>query len=413
VRRGLGLAALVLGLLSCHDPPSSPPAEGGGSSRSEGTRAQAARRTTDGGIAVGNLEAQLAANDRVARSHEPSVPERASQVEMLLMHGQYLGRIDDYERATTLADALAHDAPTEGRVFITRARVLLTWHRFDAALADLDHAEALGARGAGSDAVRAGVLQAVGRYDEALALRRHISVTGPDVLALGAEAAVLAERGDLDLASSTFAAAERAYPDVSPFPIAWLRYQEGAMWLRAGDLERARPLLQEAVDRLPAYAPAEGLLAQLDAAAGRRDAAIARLSTVAAASDDPDYAAQLARILGEAGRPEEATTWRERAKARFAELLAAHEEAFADHAADFWLNAGGDAQRGVALARRNAALRSTPRAYELLLQGALATNDAALGCEAADGASRAPYRWPRLQALVTRAYRACGRYPES
>jgi tetratricopeptide (TPR) repeat protein len=221
----------------------------------------------------------------------------------------------------------------------------------------------------------------------------------------------LAERGDLDAASTTFAAAERSYRDVSPFPIAWLRFQEGAMWLREGEIARARPLLQEAVERVPLYAPAAGLLAQLDAVEGRRDAAIARLAPLAEASDDPDYAAQLARILGEAGRPEDAARWRDRAETRFTELSAIHPEAFADHAADFWLNAGGDAGRAVTWARRNAALRPTARAFELLLQAALATGDAGLGCEAADGASAAFHRWPRLQTFVTRAYRSCGRFP--
>ena len=62
----------------------------------------------------------------------------------------------------------------------------------------------------------------------------------------------------------------------------------------------ARDLLQEAVDRLPAYAAAAVQLAQLDALDGRRDAALARLRPIAEQSDDPDYAAQLARILGEA-----------------------------------------------------------------------------------------------------------------
>jgi len=341
------------------------------------------------------------------------VPEAANQAEMLLTRGQYLGRVADYERATAIADALVQEAPTEGRVFILRARVQLTWHRFAEALADLDIAERLGAQGARTDGVRAGVFKAMGRYDEALVLHRRIVATGPDILSLGAEGAVFADRGDLAEAAATFAAAEESYRDVSPFPVAWLRFQEGAMWLRDGDIERARPLLQEAVDRLPAYASASGLLAQLDAAAGRREAAITRLTPLAEASDDPDYAAQLARILGEAGRPEEAATWRARAEARFTELVAVHSEAFADHAADFWLNAGADAQRAVALARENAARRPTARAYELLLQAALAINDATLGCEAADGASRAPYRWPRLQTLVTNAYRACGRYPRT
>jgi hypothetical protein len=51
---------------------------------------------------------------------------------------------------------------------------------------------------------------------------------------------------------------------------------------------------------------------------------------------------QLAHILGNAGQTEEAQTWRGKAEARYDELLARHQEAFADHAAEFWLTIGGD-----------------------------------------------------------------------
>jgi hypothetical protein len=61
---------------------------------------------------------------------------------------------------------------------------------------------------------------------------------------------------------------------------------------------------------------AQGHLAELDAALGETAAAIARLRPLALASDDPDYATQLARILGDAGQTEEAQTWRAKAKAR-------------------------------------------------------------------------------------------------
>ena len=132
------------------------------------------------------------------------------------------------------------------------------------------------------------------------------------------------------------------------------------------DLRRARAWCDAAVRRVPAYVPAQGHLAELDAAQGETAGAIARLRPLALASDDPDYATQLARILGDAGHTEEAQTWRGRAETRYEELLARHPDAFADHAAEFWLTIGGDPDRALRLARQNLALRQTPRARALV-----------------------------------------------
>ena len=43
-----------------------------------------------------------------------------------------------------------------------------------------------------------------------------------------------------------------------------------------------------------------------------------------------------------------------------------HPEAFADHAAEFWLAAGADPDKALRLARMNLDVRKTPRAYDLL-----------------------------------------------
>jgi tetratricopeptide (TPR) repeat protein len=133
-----------------------------------------------------------------------------------------------------------------------------------------------------------------------------------------------------------------------------------------GDLRRARAWCDAAVRRLAAFVPAQGHLAELDAALGETAAAIARLRPLAIASDDPDYATQLARILGDAGHTEEAQTLRDKAHARYDELLARHPDAFADHAAEFWLTIGGDRERALRLARQNLSLRQTPRARALV-----------------------------------------------
>jgi tetratricopeptide (TPR) repeat protein len=145
-----------------------------------------------------------------------------------------------------------------------------------------------------------------------------------------------------------------------------LELQRGKLWMEYGDLRRARGWCDAAVRRLPAYVPAQGHLAELDAALGNTAAAIARLLPLALASDDPDYATQLALILGNAGHTEEARTWRGRAEARYDELLARHPDAFVDHAAEFWLTIGGDPERALRLARQNLSMRQTRRARALV-----------------------------------------------
>jgi len=70
--------------------------------------------------------------------------------------------------------------------------------------------------------------------------------------------------------------------------------------------------------------------------------------------------------LGNAGQTEEAQTWHGKAEARYDELLARHRDAFADHAAEFWLTIGGDPERALWLARQDLSLRQTPRARELV-----------------------------------------------
>ena len=74
-------------------------------------------------------------------------------------------------------------------------------------------------------------------------------------------------------------------------------------------------------------------------------------------SDDPDYAATLAGVLRSAGRPQEAEQWRVTAAARYHELVARHPEAFAHHAADFWLTVGGDRSGGLRLLELDRASR--------------------------------------------------------
>ncbi len=88
-----------------------------------------------------------------------------------------------------------------------------------------------------------------------------------------------------------------------------------------------------------------------------------------------------------------------RAKARFEEVLAKHPEAYADHAARFFLGAGNDVQRALVLAKGAATRAPSEETLELWLLAAGvagATNQACAAIAAADKTS-CPLRGSRAR----------------
>jgi tetratricopeptide (TPR) repeat protein len=332
----------------------------------------AERPLTDGTIALLNLGAQISALEAEVEPGGATVQMRAGLVELITLRGLVAGRIADYDRGAELAERLVRDAPSEPAVWVARARTRAVFHRFDDALADIDRAERLSLDRETATGERAAIFQAVGRYDEALALRKEADARRPSFENAAALLGLHAERGEVEAAERRSAQARSRYRGVSPIPPALLAFQMGLMWMEEGRLQDARRSFEAARRLVPAYAPAGGHLAEVEAQLGEIDPAVARLRALAVSSDDPDYAAQLARILGEAGHDDESRRWRRLAAARYDELIASHPEAFADHAAEFWLAAGADPDKALRLARLNAEVRDTPRARRLLAQAVLA-----------------------------------------
>jgi len=287
--------------------------------------------TTDGAIAVLNLRAQIDGLERQARITGLPNARRADLIDLILLSGHLLGLFADYERANVLAEKFVLDAPAEGMAYVSRARTQATFHRFAERLADLDCAEQLGIDPSSLVSERASALRETGQAERALALLRAAANRRPDVSTLGTLAVLYAEFGELATADATFAQAGAQYRGVSPFPIAMLDFERGRMWLEHGGLNLARLWLSAACTRLPAYAPAQGHLAEVEAELGEYEPALARLLPLATSSDDPDYTTQLARVLEATGETVEAEHWRHVTARRYDALVNRHPAAFADH----------------------------------------------------------------------------------
>jgi tetratricopeptide (TPR) repeat protein len=363
--------------------------------------------TTDGAIAATNLLGQIRELERLLAADPSHVDRQAALAGHLSVRAQFLGlELADHDRVLALADALVSARPKDSRSFLVRAGARAALHRFAEARLDLEEARRLGASSARVDELSGSLALATGQLDEALARARARVTYRADVGSLGQLAVVLCEMGRHEEAGATFLQAQERVLDPSPFPVAWLYFQEGLMAERAGRPARARELYEAAHERLPAYASVTSHLAGVLFVTGEREAAVKLQRSIV--SDDPEYIGQLAGFVAghDAG---EAATLRENARARFEALVATHPEAFADHAARFYLSAGADPRRALELAELNRAARTTGDSLELLIQAALAAKETRPACAVADRARAFPYLTPALLVAMSRAYSACDR----
>ncbi len=407
------LAGLAVAM-SCHKPPPSSGAVSFVGSTGAGPPVAAAaaieKRTTDGRIALANLEGQIGGAERLLDG-----PQRhlglSSLISLMETRAQFTSHLEDYDRAVLYADELVRAAPQDGNAYLARAGVRSSMHLFQLALADLDEAQKLKVPAAKVDPARASILHASGRTKEAIVIQHRLANDDPSISTLGSLGMMLGDIGQREQADALFERAPQEYRDVSPFPVAWVEFQQGQMWERAGQVTKASAAYESAVARLPAYGTAQAHLAGLQAAKGDREGAITRLRQVTSTTTDPEFVGQLAALLDEVGRPAEAAPLKAQASKRFEALLAAHPEAFADHAARFYLGAGADPARALQLAQLNLKNRPTPEAFDLALTAALEAKDATTACAIAERArsSLTPLPTPHLEFLTRKVDEGCAR----
>jgi tetratricopeptide (TPR) repeat protein len=357
-----------------------------------------ARTSTDGELALANLDSMIDARLATVERRPTLLEARRDAVGLLLSRSHYLGAYADFAVAQELSAGALALRPDDPIALAIARDVASSVHRFDDVASNLAAAEALG-----DHAALAKVTLFVSRgerLDEALALAEAEVARAPSYATYVALASALAANERYDEADGAFLDALARYRDVSPFPLAWVAFQRGVMWAEMADRpELARALYEEAVRRVPPYVVANVHLAELEVADGDRELAIARLEALLPRTGDAEPFAVLGELLADSD-PDRSARLVAEGGARYERWLAAHREAFLDHGSEYFVGPGRDPERGLALAEDNLANRRNARAYVVAIEAALAVDDRARLCGIHAAASAAESQSAVLRHLL-------------
>jgi hypothetical protein len=354
---------------------------------------------TDGVIAVNNLESAR----RQSWSRFWQDPRRPGIAEYIVEQeqftAQYVGDLGALERLDALVDQLDRVGVDEMRTALIHAQVASMGHRFAEAREYLAQAEAHGAPQADVNRLKLSIDQACGtNLESVLEARRKMAAESErleDLVPLGG---LLADLREFEEADRVYRQALSEYQDVSPFAVAWVCFQLGALW---GELvpepqsERAARWYQKAIEYLPCYVKARVHLSEIYLHSGNATDAEALL-VPAVTSGDPEVNWRLADVLAAMERPEEAEAQMQAARSGFENLLDKYLLAFADHGAEFYSGSGNNSQRAFELAMVNLANRPTLRAFEQAYEAALAAGESG---RAAKIVAAAEERWGAAHAF--------------
>ena len=327
-------------------------------------------QTTDPQIAVQNLNAQIAGFEKQLRRQPRSIDARVALAGRLLERTLLLGT---YAKDFARLEQLTHEAmeidPSSEKSKLLFAQVSSAFHLFGRAKEVLNEMHDPRRENPEIRGLLHSIAVATGDDLSEVATEQRARVAArPSFVTFVDLAITEAALGNFEEADRLYESALALYRDSSPFPLAIVSFQRGVMWCEmANRCDRAMPFYQEAVKRVPGYVNANVHLAELEAQRGMLDASIARLRLIQNTSD-PEPAGLLSELLIQKGETSQAQPLIEQAREGYLALLSRYEEAFRDHATEFFLSQGNDKDLALRLAKANLENRKDDRAYLLALE---------------------------------------------
>jgi tetratricopeptide (TPR) repeat protein len=242
-----------------------------------------------------------------------------------------------------------------GDLYFLKANVALKLHRLDDADAALD-AVPNSADNAEARLIRADLDFQRGRYGAAETSYRAVAAE-KSWGALARLAHFIGKMGDADGADRLYQEAQDELTAKELRAFAWLEVQRGFLDFCRGRFAEAQSHYRRADAAYPGYWLVGEHIAELSAAEGRFDAAIAMLERLAAAVARPDLDQAIGELYRLAGRSAGAAPWLGKAFAAYRQSAERGEVHYWHHLADYYAEVEGNGTAAVVWARRDVQLR--------------------------------------------------------
>lgn len=285
---------------------------------------------------------------RVAASPGEWLPLEALAI-ALHARGQLTGSHDDLAAALAVVDQARALAPDGSGPVLARAIVSLTMHRNAAATAEIERMSAFAVppdvvEQAEVNAIRGDVALYAGRYGEALRYYQTADQIARSPGTLMRLSDWHRHRGEFDRARALLEEGLVKRADITPWMRASYLLQIGAIDLQTGRWGDARNRFEQADTAFPGWWLVKAHLGQMAAAEGDYAAAEQLYREAQQGAERPSVMDALAALYRAMGRTEEAAALSARSGVIWADRVATHPEAYADHAFEAALGAGDTAR---------------------------------------------------------------------
>jgi pentatricopeptide repeat protein len=271
-------------------------------------------------------------------------------------------------RAETALEKSLELTPRNAGALRHLAYVLYVRHDFTAAAAYATQAIALDPHDGDAYGVLGDAYLETGRYDEAETAYRSMMAEGGDLYSFGRLAGLKSLRGDARGAIADLHRAldvARVAPSYPAESVAWTTWQLGAEYFAIGEIDAAQASYLAALKTHPNYYRALGGLAQVRAAQGRRDDAIAFYKRALGVIPLPEYAAALGDLYTRLGKTDDARKQYDLVE-YIGRLNALNRVIYNRELAYFYADHDRDLPRALELARLEITARKDVYGYDIL-----------------------------------------------
>jgi tetratricopeptide (TPR) repeat protein len=299
----------------------------------------------------------VAGLEMVLRCRPRDVEARVKLVYRLFHRASLTGNMGDFDTVEgELRQAIKECGPRED-LCLLKANLDFRFHRLAEVKEDLKMAPLLAGR-AEARALLADIDFQEGRYEESRAGFEQLIEERRAWDGLARLAHWKSKMGDPAEADQLYEEAEADLTAKEMRSFAWLELQRGRLAITHGQYELAGAHYRRAEMAYPGHWHVDEHVAELRAAQGQFEEAVALLKTVIARAPKPELRQALGELYMYMGRQEQAQIWFDEALAGYMESVRAGGVHYYHHLADFWADAREKPVEAVKWARKDIALRS-------------------------------------------------------